>query len=69
MDRLTAIFLELEKQGANNINLVTPSHYVLQIIEALKLAKQQGLNVPVVYNSSAYEKVETLKLLEGYVDV
>lgn len=69
VDRLTAIFLELEKQGANNINLVTPSHYVLQIIEALKLAKQQGLTVPVVYNSSAYEKVETLKLLEGYVDV
>ena len=69
VDRLTAIFLELEKRGANNINLVTPSHYVLQIIEALKLAKQQGLTVPVVYNSSAYEKVETLKLLDGYVDV
>ena len=69
VDRLAAIFLELEKQGANNINLVTPSHYVLQIIEALKMAKRQGLTVPVVYNSSAYEKVETLKLLEGYVDV
>ena len=69
VDRLAAIFLELQKKGANNINLVTPSHYVLQIVEALKLAKGQGLKIPVVYNSSAYEKVKTLKLLEGYVDV
>lgn len=69
IDRLAAIFLELQKQGANNINLVTPSHYVLQIIEALKRAKKQGLKLPIVYNSGAYEKVETLKLLEGYVDV
>ncbi len=69
VDRLAAIFLELQEKGANNINLVTPSHYVLQIVKALKLAKEKGLKVPVVYNSSAYEKVETLKLLEGYVDV
>lgn len=69
VDRLTAIFLELQDKGANNINLVTPSHYVLQIIEALNLAKERGLKLPVVYNSSAYEKVRTLQLLEGYVDV
>ena len=68
-DRLAAIFLELQKKGANNINLVTPSHYVVEIVKALKIAKEKGLKVPVVYNSSAYEKVETLKLLEGCVDV
>ena len=69
VDRLAAIFLELQDKGANNINLVTPSHYVLQIIEALNIAKERGLKLPVVYNSSAYEKVRTLQLLEGYVDV
>ena len=69
VDRLAAIFLELQEKGANNINLVTPSHYVLEIVKALKMAKAQGLSVPVVYNSSAYEKVENLSLLEGYVDV
>lgn len=69
VDRLAAIFLELQEKGANNINLVTPSHYVLPIIRALELAKMKGLSLPIVYNSSAYEKVETLKLLEGYIDV
>lgn len=69
VDRLAAIFLELQAQGANNINLVTPSHYVFQIIEAIEMAKKDGLMLPVVYNSSAYEKVDTLKALEGYVDV
>lgn len=69
VDRLAAIFWELQEKGANNINLVTPSHYVLEIVKALKMAKAQGLSVPVVYNSSAYEKVEILSLLEGYVDV
>ena len=69
VDRLAAIFLELQAQGANNINLVTPSHYVFQIIEAIEMAKKDGLVLPVVYNSSAYEKVDTLKALEGYVDV
>lgn len=69
IDRLAAIFLELQEKGANNINLVTPSHYVLQIISALDIAKANGLKIPVVYNSSAYEKVETLRLLKGYVDV
>lgn len=69
VDRLARIFLELQEQGANNINLVTAAHYVLQTAAALRLAKQWGLRVPVVYNSSGYEKVESLKLLEGLVDV
>jgi putative pyruvate formate lyase activating enzyme len=69
VERLSEIFLELQGQRANNINLVTPTHYVPQIIEALDLAKKAGLCLPVVYNSSGYEKVETLRLLRGYVDI
>lgn len=69
VEKLGEIFLNLEKQGAANINLVTGAHYVPQIREALSIAKKKGMSVPVVYNSSGYEKVETLKLLEGYVDV
>lgn len=67
--RLADIFIELQEKNANNINLVTPSHYVLQIIEAIKIARKEGLHIPVVYNCSAYEKVETLKLLDGYIDI
>lgn len=62
-------FLKLQERGANNINLVTGCIYVPQIIEALEIAKKNGLNIPIVYNSSGYEKVETIKMLEGYVDV
>ncbi len=69
IDRLSEIFIELQNKGANNINLVTPSHYVPQIIEALDKAKNKGLLLPVVYNTSGYEKVETIKALEGYVDI
>ena len=69
VERLGEIFLELQEKGANNINLVTPSHYVPQIIEALDLAKEHGLAIPIVYNSSGYEKKETIELLEGYVDI
>lgn len=69
MQRLSEIFLELQEKGANNINLVTPSHYVPQIILALDLAKANGLTLPVVYNSSGYEKVETIRMLDGYIDV
>lgn len=68
-ERLADIFLELEDQGANNINLVTAGHYVPQVVSALEKAKDRGLHVPVVYNSSGYEKTETLKWLEGLVDV
>ena len=69
VNRLAEIFLELQDKKANNINLVTPTHYTDKIIEALKLAKDRGLKIPVVYNTSGYEKVETLKKLEGLVDV
>jgi len=69
IDRLAEIFLELQDKGANNINLVTPSHYIPHIIEALDISRKKGLNLPVVYNCSGYEKVESLKLLNGYVDV
>ena len=61
--RLSDIFLELQAQNANNINLVTPSHYVLQIREALLLAKEKGLTVPIVYNCGGYESVEALQAL------
>jgi len=69
VERLSEIFFELWEQGANNINLVTPSHYVPQIIDAIKIAKEKGFDLPIVYNSSGYEKTETLRLLEGYIDV
>ena len=69
VERLGEIFLELKEKGAANINLVTGAHYVPQIIEALDMARRNGLDIPVVYNSSGYEKTETLKLLEGYVDI
>ena len=60
IERLSEIFLELQEKKANNINLVTAGHYVPQVIEALQRAKQKGLTLPVVYNTSSYEKVETL---------
>lgn len=69
VERLGEIFLELQRQKANNINLVTAGHYLPQVCDALKLARSQGLVIPVVYNSSAYEKVESLRCLEGLVDV
>lgn len=69
IERLSEIYLELQQKGALNINLVTPTHYVPQIIEALKIAKGKGLTLPVVYNSSGYETIETIKLLNGYIDV
>ena len=68
-ERLAQIMLELQDQKANNINLVTAGHFVPQIAAALALAKEQGLRIPVVYNSSGYEKAETLGMLSGLVDV
>lgn len=67
--RLAEIFLELQEQKANNINLVTAGHYVPQVVQALTMAKDSGLGIPIVYNSSGYEKVETLRMLEGLVDI
>ena len=69
VERLSEIFLELQAQKANNINLVTATHYVPQVVEALKKAKEQGLHIPVVYNCGGYETVDTLKRLEGLVDI
>ena len=69
VERLSEIFLELQEKKANNINLVTATHYVTQAAEALQMAKARGLHIPVVYNCGGYEKVETLKLLEGLVDI
>ena len=66
---LANIMLELQKIGAENINLVTPTSYVMEIIETIKLAKKQGLIIPIIYNTNGYEKVETLKKLEGLIDI
>lgn len=69
VERLSEIFLNLQQKGAANINLVTPTHFIPQIRDALNLAKAQGLTLPIVYNTGGYEKPETLKLLEGLVDI
>jgi putative pyruvate formate lyase activating enzyme len=69
IEELADIFLDQQKNGANNINLVTPTMYAYQIIEALKIAKSKGLIIPVIYNTNGYENVETIKALKGYIDV
>jgi len=66
---LAAIMLELQQRGCHNINLVTPTHVVPQILEALLLAVENGLSIPLVYNSSGYDRVPTLQLLRGIVDI
>lgn len=69
LSRLVEIFFELEEKGANNINLVTPTHYTPTIVTAIKESRKSGLKIPFVYNTSGYETVETLSLLDGLVDV
>ena len=69
VERLAELFLDLQGQKANNINLVTAGHFLPQVREALILAKEQGLTIPVVYNSSGYEKAEMLRYLDGLVDI
>lgn len=66
--RLSDIFLELQEKGAENINLVTPTHYVPFIMKALDMVKHK-LNIPVVYNCGGYENVSTIKSLDGYIDI
>ncbi len=66
VERLAEIFKQLESRGAHNINLVTPTHYTLAIKQALDIYRPK---IPIVYNSSGYDSVETLKILEGYVDI
>lgn len=69
INELADIFLKQQEKGVENINLVTPTSYVFQIIEAIKIAKNNGLKIPIVYNTNAYEKIETIKKLEGYIDI
>ena len=69
IEDLAKIFINQQQKGAHNINLVTPTMYVYQIIEAIKIAKANGLNIPIIYNSNGYENIETIKLLNGYIDV
>jgi len=69
IDELADIFIKQQEKGANNINLVSPTIYAYQIIEAIKIAKENGLNIPIIYNSNGYENIETIKILEGYIDV
>lgn len=74
VDRLARIFLELQEKGALNVNLVTPTHFVPQIVEALDLARSEAfsdepLRLPIVYNTSGYESVDTLRSLKDHVDV
>ncbi len=68
-ERLSEIFLSLQEQNACNINLVTPTHFIPQIKKALETAKSNGLSIPIVYNTSSYEKAETLKELDGLIDI
>ncbi len=67
--QLAGMMLNLQRQGCHNINLVTPSHYAAQIVEATAVAARQGLCIPLLWNTNGYDRVETLRLLEGVVDI
>lgn len=69
IEELADIFIEQQNKKAENINLVTPTMYIYQIIEAIKIARERGLKIPIVYNSNGYENVEALKDLKGYIDI
>ncbi len=69
IEEIASIMIKQQEAGVHNINLVTPTMYVYQIIEAIKIARKNGLNVPIIYNSNGYENVETIKDLKGYIDV
>lgn len=69
LERLAQIFLELQDKGAANINLVTAGHFLPQVSFALAMARKKGLSIPIVYNSSGYEEISSLRLLEGLVDI
>ena len=69
IEELADIFLKQQAKGVNNINLVTPTMYAYHIIEAIKIARKNGLNLPIIYNTNGYERVETIKALDGYIDV
>ena len=69
IEQLADIFLKQQEKRVHNINLVTPTMYVPQIIEAIKMAKKNGLKIPIIYNTNGYERVETIQKLKGYIDV
>lgn len=69
IQRLSEIMLELQEKGVHNINLVTPTMYVPSIMKAIKKAKKKGLSIPILYNSSGYESVKTIQMLNGYIDI
>ena len=69
IEELADIMIKQQEKGVENINLVTPTSYALHIIEAIKIARKKGLYIPIVYNTNGYENVETLKILEGYIDI
>ena len=69
IQKLAEIFIAQQEKGAHNINLVTPTMYAYHIIEAIKIAKGKGLNIPIIYNSNGYENIETIRALKGYIDV
>jgi putative pyruvate formate lyase activating enzyme len=69
IERLAQAMLELQEYGCNNINFVTPTHVIPAIMAGIEVAREKGLTLPTVYNTGGYDSVETLKLLEGYVDI
>lgn len=69
IDELSQMMLELEKMGANNVNLVTPTHFIPSIVLAIQAARNKGLTLPIVYNTSGFDDVEALKLIDEYIDL
>ena len=69
IEELADIFLKQQEKNVENINLVTPTSYAFQIIEAIKIARNNGLRLPIVYNTNGYENIETIRALEGFVDI
>ena len=69
VEELANIMIKQQEKGVNNINLVTPTMYAYQIIEAIKIARKNGLNIPIIYNTNGYENVKTIQDLNGYIDV
>jgi len=69
IEELANVMIKQQERNVQNINLVTPTSYALHIVEAIKIARKKGLEIPIVYNTNGYDSVETLKLLEGYVDI
>ena len=69
INELAKIMIKQQEKGVNNINLVTPTMYAYQIIEAIKIARNNGLHIPIVYNTNGYENIETIRALNGYIDI